>query len=339
MKARAPLLNDGQPRKLVRHADLRALSQIGVSHFRLIEPSLSDDAVVLRGDYAQLKLRDGLNLHATDTFELYDLKTQSVQRPGITFSIFLQGSVAAWIGDRKFTLGRPLNSTEVDATAISRARPDSFTRQSVCGAHIRKVNITVSPEWLENGSLDAVAGRSAVMQFGRTHLAFCRWRPSAHVVSLAEQILHPPQYETLLQNLYLESRSIEIVAEAFRAITQSDDTGHGQQWLRPRDFQKVREVCDFLESHLDQAVTLESVARSAGMSVTTLQRTFRAVHGKTVFEYLRGLKLQKARDALERDGISVSEAAFVAGYASPPNFATAFKRAFGINPKAVRSRL
>lgn len=36
------------------------------------------------------------------------------------------------------------------------------------------------------------------------------------------------------------------------------------------------------------------------MSVNTLQRLFYAVHGVTVFEYVRARKLDRARDALER---------------------------------------
>ena len=59
----------------------------------------------------------------------------------------------------------------------------------------------------------------------------------------------------------------------------------------------------------------------------------------TVFEYQRGRRLQLAREALEREGASVNEAAWRAGYNSPANFATAFKRHFGITPRQVRARV
>ena len=63
------------------------------------------------------------------------------------------------------------------------------------------------------------------------------------------------------------------------------------------------------------------------------------MHGTTIFEYARNRRLEKGRAALENDGVSVTEAAFLAGYSSAANFATAFKRAFGVPPKFVRTRL
>jgi AraC-like DNA-binding protein len=53
----------------------------------------------------------------------------------------------------------------------------------------------------------------------------------------------------------------------------------------------------------------------------------------TVFDYLRRARLLRARQALEREGRSIIEAAAIAGYTSPANFATAYRRRFGITPR------
>jgi AraC-like DNA-binding protein len=55
----------------------------------------------------------------------------------------------------------------------------------------------------------------------------------------------------------------------------------------------------------------------------------------TVVEFLRLRKLERARHALESGEISIGEAAFLAGYATPANFTTAFRRAFGIPPSVL----
>jgi AraC-like DNA-binding protein len=70
-----------------------------------------------------------------------------------------------------------------------------------------------------------------------------------------------------------------------------------------------------------------------------LQRQFRSVYGTTVFEFLRECRLQRARQALERDGITVGQAALLAGYTSAANFATAYRRRFGLAPKLARVRV
>jgi len=62
--------------------------------------------------------------------------------------------------------------------------------------------------------------------------------------------------------------------------------------------------------------------------------TSQVVH--SVFEYVRKRRLERARDALVAEAISVTEAATNAGYTSSANFSTAFKRAFGVPPKSMR---
>lgn len=326
-------------RTIVRHADLRTLAAVSATRFKLLEPDLADNDAVLKGDYSQICLRRGLYLHATNAYDLHNLKTESIQKAGLTFSIFLKGRVSAWLGGKRFTFGHADESSySYDATAVARARPETFMREAIADAHIRKVNVTASREWLEAGGLEGISNHEAVRRFMHTHLAFCRWRPSARTISLAEQILSPPNYAPMLEKLYLESRAIEIVIEALQAIAGNDVPGE-RFTLRPRDHQRVRAIRDFLHANLDQAVSLDSLARDFGTSVNTLQRLFHAVHGTSVFEYLRAHKLERAREALERDGISIAEAAYLAGYGSASNFATAFKRRFGISPKNVRAQL
>jgi AraC-like DNA-binding protein len=53
---------------------------------------------------------------------------------------------------------------------------------------------------------------------------------------------------------------------------------------------------------------------------------------------MRETRLQAARDAMDKDGLTIGQAAFLAGYSSPANFSTAFKRVFGISPSEARER-
>jgi len=100
-------------------------------------------------------------------------------------------------------------------------------------------------------------------------------------------------------------------------VIAKSDAGQTDVPLRPKDYQRMSTVSDFLDAHLDDGLTLEMIARNAGMSVNTLQRIFRMVHNTTVFDYVRARKLHRAREALERDGASVAEAAYIAGMPAP----------------------
>jgi len=106
--------------------------------------------------------------------------------------------------------------------------------------------------------------------------------------------------------------------------------------MSARAFKKLCELREWLDSGAAEGMSLSDIARHAGCNVHSLQAQFRAAFGSTVFDYLRSRRLQAARIALETQGISVSQAAFLAGYSSAANFATAFKRSFGISPRQVR---
>ena len=54
-------------------------------------------------------------------------------------------------------------------------------------------------------------------------------------------------------------------------------------------------------------------------------------------DYVTGLRMQQAQSALAERGVSVAEAAVIAGYATEAAFSRAFKRIHGRSPGASRS--
>jgi len=79
------------------------------------------------------------------------------------------------------------------------------------------------------------------------------------------------------------------------------------------------------------------LARLAGLNDYKLKAGFRQVFGTTVFGYLRQQRLEQARQLLQAQEISVTEAAATVGYSSQGHFAAAFRKQFGINPKDLRA--
>ncbi len=91
-----------------------------------------------------------------------------------------------------------------------------------------------------------------------------------------------------------------------------------------------------LKRELESPPTLAVLARSTRLSESTLKRGFHQVFGTTVFGYLRARRMERARSLLERGEVTVLEAATLVGYSNPSNFASAFRRQFGLNPKAFQ---
>ncbi|GGF49263.1 AraC family transcriptional regulator [Azorhizobium oxalatiphilum] len=320
------------PSTCVRRADLATQSQAIGSHFTLLRPDLEADGAALRGSYHLTRMRSGLTLHTSDTYEIHDLTTRVVHGEGLTISLFLEGMADVSMGGRPFLLGPGASGGGAEGSFIAWAEADQFERRGRRGTHARKVNISLPGVWLQQEGLPELEAHRELLAFSRDHLANARWKLSPHLVRLAEQLLAPPDYGPLLRSLYMESRAMEIALEALSGF------GRARSSASPADHRRMMRVYDFIEAHMDRELTLEELARDVGMSVSTLQRRFRAVFGVTVFEHVRQRKLELAREALASQGLSVAQAAYLAGYTSSANFATAFKRAFGMSPKAARQR-
>ena len=94
---------------------------------------------------------------------------------------------------------------------------------------------------------------------------------------------------------------------------------------------------DFIAARAAEPLSVETIAREAGISASGLQRLFRVSENRSVFDYVRNARLERAFTALGRGDVTVQEASTIAGYTSAANFATAFRRRFGVVPTAVRN--
>ena len=86
-----------------------------------------------------------------------------------------------------------------------------------------------------------------------------------------------------------------------------------------------------------QRWTVATLADTAHLSRAAFARRFVQSVGVTPMEYVTGLRMQQAMSALTERGVSVAEAAEIAGYATEAAFSRAFKRIHGGSPGASRS--
>ena len=86
---------------------------------------------------------------------------------------------------------------------------------------------------------------------------------------------------------------------------------------------------------MDEMLTLDELARALLTSRTRLCAVFRQETGESLGAYIRRSKMERARQLLERGGLSVSEVARGVGYPRVSSFTVAFERAFGMPPSAI----
>lgn len=97
----------------------------------------------------------------------------------------------------------------------------------------------------------------------------------------------------------------------------------------------LRRAMEYLESHLDEPVTLERLGRQVGMSPFHLQRTFRARVGVSPRVYQHARRLERFKARLQQ-GESVSRATYEAGFGSSRSVYQQAAAGLGMSPGAYR---
>lgn len=80
---------------------------------------------------------------------------------------------------------------------------------------------------------------------------------------------------------------------------------------------------------------VDSLAKSVNMSVSSFHHTFKNVTSSSPIQYLKKVRLSKAREFLIETNVSVNEAARNVGYESVSQFNREFKRYFGMTPGSI----
>lgn len=105
--------------------------------------------------------------------------------------------------------------------------------------------------------------------------------------------------------------------------------------VSPRTWQPI---LAYAAGHLEDDVSLKSLARQAGVSRFKLHRLVSAVVGETPKQFTLRLRLARAAVLLLTSRESVLDIAFSCGFQSHEVFCRAFRRSFGIPPRAYRQR-
>jgi transcriptional regulator GlxA family with amidase domain len=94
-----------------------------------------------------------------------------------------------------------------------------------------------------------------------------------------------------------------------------------------------------MEANPRERLSLSTMADVVGLSPSRLRHKFKAEIGITPTLYLQRLRLQRARELLKCEGLSVKEVRAAVGIESDSYFAHQFKRAYGISPSKSRNDL
>ena len=133
---------------------------------------------------------------------------------------------------------------------------------------------------------------------------------------------------------YLEALGVVLAHELVRINTGGNSAevqpnGGLAAWQR-------RKAVAYIEEHLAEPISLDALARLAGLSACYFCRAFRQSLGMPPQRYQLSQRIERAKTLLAKHAASVTDVSLTVGYNDTSAFCTAFRRVTGLTPSAYR---
>lgn len=154
----------------------------------------------------------------------------------------------------------------------------------------------------------------------------------------AVQLLHTEVYQSgsLVQLGHGISGIEELLMNSLLHVQPSN---YHEEFIRPAADparRVVEEAITFIDAHLGETITMESIARNVHMSVRSIQQGFRDELGVSPMTYVRDMRLERVHaelaDALPSDGVTVTDVATRWGFNHLGSFAVEYRKRWGVTP-------
>jgi AraC-like DNA-binding protein len=205
------------------------------------------------------------------------------------------------------------------------------------GSVVKGVRVIISPEWLSGhlriDRMEDVLQRYLQLKAKSVHMK----EMDMESRQLLQEIMDPPDDLHTDIHIFLQNRITMILENFFSWLHQhmGEEKGKG---ISKADINRMLEVETLLLSDLALAPSLDTLARSAAVSVTKLKTLFRQVYGLPPYEYFQQHRMLRAKELLLKTDLAVNKIGAELGYRNMSNFILAFRKVFHINPGELRSK-
>ena len=139
-----------------------------------------------------------------------------------------------------------------------------------------------------------------------------------------------------MKNIYLDSLGKILLSDLWQENVVSPFTGKRRAVYSSFEKKALLEAKKILSDRYSTPPTTPQLAKMVALNEYKLKTGFRAMYGKSIYEYVRVLRMKNAMHLLEDVDLSISEIAGRVGYVNTSHFAAAFRKEYGLNPSNFR---
>ena len=162
-----------------------------------------------------------------------------------------------------------------------------------------------------------------------------------HLIFYSEIYQHLKEehkFEKLFTNLIMEFNHNHYVA-AVGLFLQLCGTIHESTFSSDQKTMSAvytRKIIDYIENHFTRKISISELAKYLSITTGYASQVFKNTTNETIVHYINKTKINKAKEYMERGGISVEYAASMVGVDNPAYFSRLFKKHTGISPSEFK---
>jgi AraC family transcriptional regulator len=259
----------------------------------------------------------------------------------------------------------------VSAEIINRAAGEVNWRSDY-----HRVNVALT---VMRGTANIDGGPTRPMEFSPGKLSFTPGGVSTRTIMPAGQMMHvlqsPETYDTIVSDIvrggavhfemrypiidplvsqitstiahemeggFLDRLLVDVLNTALAARIVRQFVDPSKITLEPSNGlsrERVQRVCDYVEAHLDDQLTLANLAGVACLSPYHFSRSFKRAVGVGPQRYVMQRRIERAKTLMRRSNQSLAVIAQEVGFADQSHLTSLFRRETGITPGRYRAAL
>ncbi len=154
---------------------------------------------------------------------------------------------------------------------------------------------------------------------------------------LARQLLAEIESPGIGTSLFAATTARALALHLLRHHSTARDTG---DTLRRLDMtaRQLRLATDYIEAHLGDELSLDSIAAVPAMSPFRFARAFKKTTGHSPRQYVIARRVERAKELLSSSTDSVAQVAHLVGFSTQSHFTSVFRQRCGVTPKRYRDQ-
>jgi AraC family transcriptional regulator len=153
---------------------------------------------------------------------------------------------------------------------------------------------------------------------------------------VASQILAELEAPELATRLFADTVALTLGLQLVRRHSSARPLGARVHQLSPR---QLHAATEFIDSFIDQDLSLKRIADAAAISPFRVARGFREALGQSPRQYVISRRIERAKELLRGTEPTLAEIASQVGFATQSHFTAMFRRRCGMTPKRYRDTL